>query len=267
MTGDTASGLVVAAAVALACLMTVHVRVRRKQAARRRLARVMNASCMPRGWSDLLRARLSSLAESGRTGLRHGWPAVAAALGGVVLVGGVAGCVLGLAAAYGTRLWRRKRSPPAADARSEETAVRQLPLACDLMAACLAAGAGPAQAAAAVGRSLGGPVGERLARAASELRLGSEPADAWGRLGALTGADGLARCLERATTTGAPAVEAVTRVAVDCRAEQERAATARARRAGVLATAPLGLCFLPAFLTVGVAPVLIGLASGLLRGG
>ncbi|MZE78830.1 type II secretion protein F, partial [Streptomyces sp. SID5475] len=36
--------------------------------------------------------------------------------------------------------------------------------------------------------------------------------------------------------------------------------------AAVLATAPLGLCFLPAFLTVGVAPVLIGLAGDLLSG-
>ena len=34
----------------------------------------------------------------------------------------------------------------------------------------------------------------------------------------------------------------------------------------VLITAPVGLCFLPAFLAVGVAPVVIGLATGLLHG-
>ena len=37
-------------------------------------------------------------------------------------------------------------------------------------------------------------------------------------------------------------------------------------RAAVLVTAPVGLCFLPAFLAVGVAPVVIGLADGLLNG-
>ncbi|NJA60175.1 translation initiation factor IF-2, partial [Streptomyces sp. NEAU-H3] len=44
-----------------------------------------------------------------------------------------------------------------------------------------------------------------------------------------------------------------------------RGATAAARRAGVLVTAPLGLCFLPAFLILGVAPVLLGLAGELTR--
>ena len=39
------------------------------------------------------------------------------------------------------------------------------------------------------------------------------------------------------------------------------AAEARAQRAGVLIAAPLGLCFLPAFLVLGVAPVVIGLAG------
>jgi hypothetical protein len=40
-------------------------------------------------------------------------------------------------------------------------------------------------------------------------------------------------------------------------------AAARGQRAGVLITGPLGLCFLPAFLAMGVVPVVIGLASGL----
>lgn len=49
------------------------------------------------------------------------------------------------------------------------------------------------------------------------------------------------------------------------RAERVSAAVARAQRAAVLITAPVGLCFLPAFLSVGVAPVVIGLAGGLLQ--
>ena len=35
----------------------------------------------------------------------------------------------------------------------------------------------------------------------------------------------------------------------------------------VLISAPVGLCFLPAFIAVGVLPVVIGLAGGVLRGG
>lgn len=143
-------------------------------------------------------------------------------------------------------------------------AARQLPLTAELIAACLAAGSAPARAADAVGRSLGGPMGIRLARSASELRLGAEPAAAWGRFAALPGGRRFADCMERAETGGVPAVEPVTRIAAELRAAAARDATARARRAAVLVTGPLGLCFLPAFLAVGVAPVVIGLARALL---
>ncbi|MFE5629141.1 type II secretion system F family protein [Streptomyces sp. NPDC056543] len=187
---------------------------------------------------------------------------LAAAAGGWALIGGAAGVLAGIAAGWGAWRWGTRRAPAGGDA---EEAARQLPLAADLLAACASAGAGPREAAEAVGRSLGGPVGEGLARTAAELRLGGEPADVWRRFGAIPGAEGLARCLERAGSSGAPAAEAVSRHAADLRADCARKASARAQRAQVLITAPVGLCFLPAFLAVGVAPVVIGLATGLLR--
>ncbi|WP_432151418.1 type II secretion system F family protein [Streptomyces sp. bgisy029] len=198
------------------------------------------------------------------------WAAPAGAwLTGWVLVGGLVGSAVGAAAAYGTWRWQRSRprSGPG-ESREERAAIAgQLPLAADLLAACVAVGAGPREAAEAVGESIGGPVGDRLARAAAEIRLGGEPAEAWGRLGEIPGAGPLARCLHRAGSTGAPAAEPVSRLADAMRAEQAGAAVARAQRAGVLITAPVGLCFLPAFLAVGVAPVIIGLAGGLLTTG
>ena len=54
-------------------------------------------------------------------------------------------------------------------------------------------------------------------------------------------------------------------VAADVRAEAAEAVAARAERAGVLVAGPLGLCFLPAFLALGIAPVVIGLAGPLLE--
>ncbi|AZQ72747.1 type II secretion protein F [Streptomyces luteoverticillatus] len=197
-----------------------------------------------------------------------GRAAVAVGFAGLVLVwlaAGVTGCVAGAAAAWGAWRWRRKAEGAEREVRAEEVG-RQLPLAADLLAACLAAGAGPREAAEAVGGSLGGPVGARLAQAAAEVRLGGDPGTAWGRLGSLPGAAPLAGCLARAQATGVPAVEPMARLAARLRAAQGRTAAMRARRAGVQATAPLGLCFLPAFLTVGVVPVVVGLAEGLMRG-
>ncbi|WP_234011814.1 MULTISPECIES: type II secretion system F family protein [unclassified Streptomyces] len=194
----------------------------------------------------------------------------AVVLTGWFLVGGLAGWAVGLVSACGARRWQRQRLGHASllaaesKARTAET-VRQLPMAADLLAACLSAGAGPVEAAQAVGESLGGPVGDQLARTAAEIRLGGDPAVAWGRFGGIPGAAALAGCLDRAGSTGAPAAEPVARIAEALRAERARAAVARAQRAAVMVTAPVGLCFLPAFLAVGVAPVVIGLAGGLLQ--
>ncbi|WP_307815581.1 type II secretion system F family protein [Streptomyces sp. 7-21] len=160
---------------------------------------------------------------------------------------------------HGTPLVRRRGSTGRPAAEDE-----RLALAMGLLAACLEAGAAPERAAAAVGASLEGPVAAALRRAAAELRLGGEPAAVWRAVGRLPGAAGLARRLELSQTSGAPVAEVVAREAAECRARRLRAAQARARRAGVYVTAPLGLCFLPAFLLLGVAPVLLGLARELL---
>ncbi|MGW3566292.1 type II secretion system F family protein [Streptomyces sp. NPDC000941] len=238
---------------------------RRVRTARRRLAVLLPEAHPERRPGLRERWRTDGAADAIRD---WAW-AAGALLGCLVLVGGPLGCVLGLAAGYGARRWRRQRQATGGRSgkRAKDGAVRQLPLAADLLTACLEAGAGPQKAAEAVGRSLGGPIGERLAQAAAELRLGGEPSAAWGRMGALSGAHGLARALERAGTTGAPAVEPMSRLAADCRAEQGRQADKRVERATVLATAPLGACYLPAFLLIGVAPVMLGLAGALVGGG
>ncbi|WP_368661525.1 type II secretion system F family protein [Streptomyces sp. NA04227] len=167
----------------------------------------------------------------------------------------------------GYACWKWVRRPRPVPDFDTARAARELPLAADLLAACIAAGADPVEAARAVGMSLDGPVGARLVSGAAELRLGGRQDRAWQRLAALPGAAPLARLLERASESGAPAAEPVACLAREARAEWGRAATARARRAAVLVTAPVGLCFLPAFLAIGVLPVVIGLAGGLMRGG
>lgn len=200
----------------------------------------------------------------------RGWLPLAGTVGvGWAVVGGVTGVGAGLVGAALLWRWHSRRSAAgtaAADTAAAEAA-RQLPLAADLLAACIAAGAGPVAAARAVGDALGGPVGDALGRGAAEVRLGGEPGGAWSGLAALPGAKPLARLLERADVSGLPAAGPVARLAAQARADQARTMTARARRAAVMVTAPVGLCFLPAFIAVGVLPVVIGLAGGALGDG
>ncbi|MEU6159751.1 type II secretion system F family protein [Streptomyces sp. NPDC047130] len=196
----------------------------------------------------------------------------AAVLGAVavgwLLVGGLPGLAVGVVT--GLCLRQRLGRWAAREAGADRTAHRaaaQLPLAADLLAACVEAGADPVVAARAVGEALGGPLGRRLEQGAAEVRLGGEPAAAWQRLAAVPGAAPLARLIERAGESGLPAAAPAGRLAAEARAAGDRAATGRARKAGVLITGPVGLCFLPAFITVGVLPVVIGLADGALGAG
>ncbi|MFE6196908.1 type II secretion system F family protein [Streptomyces sp. NPDC057838] len=230
---------------------------------RRRLRRRLAGLSAPETAAPSPRLALSRTA---RTWL----PPVGVACAGWALVGGPAGVAVGVAGAVGTWRWRLRQEAAAGTgtgAPDLAEAARQLPLAADLLAACIAAGAGPVVAAQAVGEALGGPVGDALARGAAEVRLGGEPGSAWRRLAAIPEAGGLARLLERADVSGLPAAAPVARLAAEARADWGRAATARARKAGVMVSAPVGLCFLPAFIAVGVLPVVIGLAGGVLGGG
>ncbi|MDX2292589.1 MULTISPECIES: type II secretion system F family protein [Streptomyces] len=246
-------------------------RARRARGSRRRLDALSSAGSAGRG-GPLGRSSVSRKARGAWARLTGGLrevpgPVRAAVVGGVLAAGLFLGWPAALAAGAGGVLgarWWTRRTGASRVTPDEREAVRRLPEAADLLAACASAGAGPGEAAEAVGRSMGGPLGERLLRTAAELRLGGEPAEVWGRFGAIPGAEGLARCMERAGASGAPAADAVARHAAGLRAASARTAAARARRAQVLISAPVGLCFLPAFLAVGVAPVVIGLASGLL---
>ncbi|MBK3572072.1 type II secretion system F family protein [Streptomyces sp. MBT62] len=261
--------------VALGVVLAVAWSVRRLDAWRRaRRGRRRLAGLLPREAREIREGRearevpLAGRRFEARDAARRWLPVVGVVGAGWVLVGGIGGVVVGGAVALALWWWRRRQVAEDTGAeRDAAAAARQLPLAADLLAACIAAGASPVIAAQAVGEALTGPVGERLARAAAEVRLGGEPADAWRRLAALPGAGPLARLLERADESGLPAAGPVARLAAEARADWTRTATARARRAAVLITAPVGLCFLPAFIAVGVLPVVIGLAGGATGGG
>lgn len=253
------TALVVLAAVAAAAVIVggALAEVRREKAAARRLRAALGTRRRRSSPTRVLRWLRAPLWDWG--------PPVTAGLGAATLIGGVLGGLAGVLTALGVRRSLRGRQGAAegsgADGGPDPS---ELPLCADLMAACLAAGASPGEAAGAVGRSLAGPLGAALIRVRAELRLGGDPADCWQRFGRLAAAREMGRCLARASTTGSAPVAEMSRLAADHRAAYARSALGRARRAAVHATAPLGICFLPAFLLVGVAPVVMGLAGSVL---
>lgn len=134
-----------------------------------------------------------------------------------------------------------------------------------LLAACLQAGVPVAQALVAVCDGLGEPAGPALRRTAQLLALGADPAHAWQPAMGCAATVRLAGAAQRSCRSGATLAESLIRLAAQERAAAREHAEARAQRAGVLIAAPLGLCFLPAFLATGVVPVLLGLASSVMH--
>jgi membrane protein YqaA with SNARE-associated domain len=118
-------------------------------------------------------------------------------------------------------------------------------------------------ALAAVAAALPGPLGDALAAVAGRLRLGAASRTAWHD--APPELAGLGRVLVRAGESGAAAAPALRALAAEARAAARSRAEAGVRRAGVWVLAPLGLCFLPAFVCLGIAPMVIGIAGQVFR--
>ncbi|MFJ8579175.1 type II secretion system F family protein [Micromonospora sp. NPDC093277] len=186
-----------------------------------------------------------------------------AGLATLVVVGGWAGLIAGvLAGLVADRMLRRIEPRAARDRRLRETA--DLPLAADLLAAALRAGAPVDRSVLAVAEALGGPLAERLGRVGRTLELGGTAAEAWAHLNPLAGAERLVTSAIRSSNSGTALAGALTRLADELRSDRAIAAEAAARRAGVLIVLPLGLCFLPAFILAGLVPVIVAVLGDVL---
>jgi Flp pilus assembly protein TadB len=185
----------------------------------------------------------------------------------------VLGAAAAALAAPGAVAASRRRHRLAASARA-------LPRVADLLAACLQAGLPLPAAAAEVGRVVDEATARRLrhlvvgywspsprrrsdptdpadrwSNPADPAERWSDPADGWSRL---------ERAVVRAVQRGAPLADVLAALAADERDRTRWAAEEAARRAGVRAVGPLAACFLPAFVLVGVLPVVVGVAGTVL---
>lgn len=154
------------------------------------------------------------------------------------------------------RLRPKTHDPPPGDVTPEGPFERAAAL--DLLAACLKAGLPVPTAIRAVGIA-------ELSRTAELLVLGADPVAAWGPALDRPETAALARAARRTARSGAALARQAAELAERTRAGAVDQAEARAQRAAVAVAAPLALCFLPAFLCLGVLPVVLGLAGQFLK--
>jgi pilus assembly protein TadC len=178
-----------------------------------------------------------------------------AALG--VAIGGlptaVAGAVLG-----GLVSWLIGRLEPPSARRRRESIERDLPLAVELLAACALAGRPVEASVDVVSSAVGGPLSDLLSEHTARVRLGADPVTEWRAMASHPQVAPLARSVLRSLESGAPVVDTFERLAADSRRARAVALQQRARSVGVRAAGPLGICFLPAFMLVGVVPTVVG---------
>ena len=148
-----------------------------------------------------------------------------------------------------------------------------LAAALDLFALCLRSGL-PVESAATIVATAAPPgLARPLTVTADLLSLGADPDHAWrapladqdlDKNSTTTDFAALAMMARLSARAGSSFAAGLTELSETIRDRARDDALERSERAGVAISGPLGLCFLPAFVCLGIVPVVIGLAGGVL---
>ena len=204
-----------------------------------------------------MRPAQSTMARFGSAPMRRA-AAVGLGLAAALVVGGLIGMAVGAAIGIAAnRLIPRLESAAARRRRHDRAA--ELPLTLDLLGVCLRAGMPLVAALETVADALPGPFSDDLRVVAGLKRLGAAPAAAWADLNSDADLAPVGRAVARSAESGGRLAAAFDRLAADRRSALASAGLSRARSAGVVAMAPLGLCFLPAFVCLGIVPIVLSL--------
>ena len=223
---------------------------------------------------DALLGRQSALAAPRATGRILSWlPLLGLGLGVLmgsdpvgVLTGSILGALtglLGLGLAFAGRRWtaalvHRAEVESAASNGAEQTS--NMPpvdtaLVLELLAAQLRAGLAPLAALGTLAEALNS---RALHTVCQRLQMGSGWGSAWS--GSAAGTFGELRdALAPAYTGGAPSTALLLSLADAHRLNERRAAERASGKLSVALVVPLGLCSLPAFICLGIVPILISL--------
>jgi len=139
----------------------------------------------------------------------------------------------------------------------------------ELLVAALQTGVSIPRALKSVGGTIGGRSGPVLVRAGRQLELGAPWDQAWRAVSANSAKAGpsellpVCEALRSAWEAGAAPTASLRAAGEAVHRRQLEASRLAAARLGVRLVLPLGLCLLPAFVLIGLVPVMLSLGSGL----
>lgn len=133
-----------------------------------------------------------------------------------------------------------------------------------LFAACLDTGLSTRDAAQVVARIAHPAQREAWRQTVALLSIGVGPEQAFASMSGVEGLEELATLAEMSHRSGSALSQGCHRIAESLSAQAADHRTAAAERAGVFIALPLATCFLPAFMIIGLAPVVLGLGMKVL---
>ncbi len=142
----------------------------------------------------------------------------------------------------------------------------QAPLVADLLSAALDAGLPVSTATEVVHSAVTGAIAREVEVVVRAYSMGAGVDEAWRRLEPYSVLAPVAHAVVRSYDSGAALSPALRACAEDMRREHRARAEIAARSAGVRAIGPLTACFLPAFLLLGVLPLVASLAEQVFTG-
>lgn len=216
----------------------------------------------PAGWKRRSRPPPNAGAGSGWKRLQV---AGVTGLGSLVLTVGLGWwgvMVAGVVAAAGYLV--SGRLGDAEQQRREQALLSELPQVCDLLAVAVEAGSPLRAAVKVLAEVLPGPSGQVMSGVVRRVELGLNESAAWLEVTAAEPAlGGLGRDLARALENGTGLGPTLRAWGTEARRNSFAARELAARRVGINSVLPLMVCFLPAFLLLGVVPIIGGVVERL----
>jgi len=175
------------------------------------------------------------------------------------------GSLLGAGAGWAVSFWLHRQASAVTLAQQLQLS-QEFPLVLTFLALVVESGAPLRWAAEAVSLEVQQLSQQRLQQVLAHCDVGFSEAEAWQSLSTDPVWGELAHELSRCVDSGTAASEILRTAATRTQKKQAAEAVTKARSLGVASTLPLVGCFLPAFILVGVVPIIGGLIGGYLAG-
>ena len=173
---------------------------------------------------------------------------------------------LGVGAVVGALASRWLIANTQTDEKARAAVAHEFPLVLNFLASVVESGSPVRFAAQAVSEVCDAGNAKCLKTVLAQCDVGFSDAEAWRTLADDPVWGDVAREMARCVETGAAVGDVLRAASVRATKAAAAQATMKARSVGVSSTLPLVACFLPAFLLVGVVPIIGGLISGYMSG-